>query len=303
MIAEKKDRRINVVEAKRLFASKTLPERDFDPKFIETLGNIQQPIIVRPIPNQHDTYEIIDGFLRYKSLREDEPVIIDIRYNADDPEVFKISNATFRRKPRTTYERALFYSGWVKVLESKGQGRGVQATVAGRADLSEAEISHYISIAEFFEKLRVKNVEETIFNALKIQSVNKLYELSTIENESLLMVMAEKLAKRSNISFQDLRDLILENEPPSIAEMFETEEEKAEEEKHRMEGLKKTAQGLEDRVDEAKKTLIILRTNIADNPRLYMSIEVTKRIRKISNAIKRIEKEANVIIELGKTDS
>ena len=135
MTEVKKKRKFGFVEASRIHPSRLLPGRESDDQLVDSIrrDGIQQPIIVRPSPHEKGMYEIIDGHLRYETIQKGQKVLVDVRYGANDAGVFKISEATFKRKPRTTYERSLFYSRWVKTLESTSQSPGAQRKVAKEA--------------------------------------------------------------------------------------------------------------------------------------------------------------------------
>jgi flagellar motor switch/type III secretory pathway protein FliN len=226
--------------------------------------------------------------------------VVDVRYDVEDSEVFKISEATFKRKPRNTYERALFYSSWVKTVEARHGSRGARTRVAQEAILSQAEVSQYLSIYKLFERLQSHSVSEKIFNALKNQSVNKLYALSNIENKNALLEVASKMAENPKMSLEELNDLIEEQASPTrmLQELIEEdrEEEEKENENSRIDQLKNVAQKLEGTLGETSKTLTVFRSTIADNPRMFLSPDVFKAISRMLNALRKIEREANRII-------
>jgi ParB/RepB/Spo0J family partition protein len=295
-----KSRKFMVVDTNKIHPSRLLPKRDPDPKLVETVkrDGIQQPIIVRPSPYEGSMYEIIDGHIRCIALHGDQKVLVDVRFNVDDAEAFRISEATFKRKPRNTYERALFYNSWVKTVEAKHGSRGAQAKVGQEANLSQAEVSQYLSICKLFERLQSDSVSEEIFNALKNQSVNKLYALSNVEDEKTLLEVATKMAERPKMKLKELKDLIEEQSPPEpmLEDLVEDKEEEKEIENYRMDQLKNAAQELEGTVGKTNRTLTALKSTITDNPRMFLFPDVFKTISRMLNALRRIDREANHII-------
>jgi len=229
MKQEAKTRKLAYAKVTRVHPSRLLPKREFDAKLVESMkrDGIQQPIIVRPSPQKSGMFEIIDGHIRYESVQENQTVLVDIRYGLDDVAIFSISETTFRRKPRNTYERAQFYKGWVKTVEAKHGSRGAQAKVANMANISEAEVSHYLSINRLFDRLRSQNIPETNFDALKNQGVNKLYALAKVEDKSTMLEVAAKMAENANMPLEELKDLIEEQTSPmrEIQELLEDDEE------------------------------------------------------------------------------
>jgi len=295
MNSNKENSRFAFVVAKNVHPSRILPTRGFDPELAASIrrDSVQQPLIVRPLPSEKGMYEIIDGYLRYKSVQADQKVLVLVRYDVTDVDVFKISEATFKRKPRNTYERAQFYKGWVKTVEAKHGSRGAQAKVASMANISEAGVSHYLSINRLFERLQSQNISERIFGALKNQSVNKLYALAKVEDNSAILEIAAKMAE-TDMSLNELMDLIEEQTSPLRALIEEDEE--AESESTGIDDLTSAAQELEVALDKAREVLMVFTSRIVVNPRRYVSPGIFKRIRTMLKALKKIEKEANRII-------
>jgi len=304
MTEAKKKRGFGFVEASRLNPSRLLPKRESDAKLEESIrrDGIQQPIIVRPSPYESNQYEIIDGHLRRKSVQDDQKVLVYVRYDVDDVEVFKLSEATFKRKPRTTYERSLFYSGWVKTVEATSGSRGAQKKVATEANLSQAEVSHYLSIAKLFERLQSQNIPEENFNALKNQGVNKLYALAKVEDDSAMLEVAAEMAENPNMTLKELKALIEEQTSPerAIERLAEEGLEEEESESNRIDQLTNATKELEAALDKAGEALKVFKSRIAGDPRKFLSPDVLKRTRRMLNALKKIEKEANRILSSGK---
>ena len=303
MTGVKKSRKFYFVEARRIHPSRVLPRREFDAELVESIrrDGIQQPIIVRPSPHESGMYEIIDGRLRYKSVQDDQKVLVDVRYGVDDADVFKISEATFKRRPRNTYERSLFYSSWVKTVEATSGSRGAQTKVSREANLSQSEVSHYLSISRLFERLQLQNIPERSFNALKNQGVNKLYALAKAKDELALLEIVAKMAENPNRTLEELRRLIKEHTSPMRAiERLAEEDYEEESESDKIDQLTNATQELEVALDKARETLTVFASKIVGNPSRFIYPDIFKRIRRMLNALKKIEKEANRIIRLGK---
>lgn len=295
MRTNKEKPKVAFVEARRIHPSKLLPTRELDPKLEESIRKygIQQPLIVRRSPHKKGMYEIIDGHLRHKSVKGNKKMLVVVRYDISDADVFKISEATFKRKQRNTYERAQFYKGWVKTVEAKHGSRGAQAKVASMANISEAGVSHYLSINRLFERLQSQNISERIFDALQNQSVNKLYALAKVKDNSAILEIAAKMVE-TDMSLNELMDLIEEQTSPLRALIEEDEE--AESESTEIGDLTSAAQELEVALDKAREVLMVFTSRIVVNPRRYVSPGIFKRIRTMLKALKKIEKEANRII-------
>ena len=99
-------REFKLVYARNLHQSTILPQREHNQELIESVKKvgIQTPLIVRLVEGKPGEYEIIDGGLRSAELRDDDQVLVDVRSDVKDSELFKISDATFKRKDRTAYE-------------------------------------------------------------------------------------------------------------------------------------------------------------------------------------------------------
>jgi len=203
-------REFKIIKAKFLHPSQVLPTREVEPSLLESVrrDGVQHPIIVRPSSTRKGMFEIIDGHLRFGCLDPEDQVTVDIRYDVDDEEVFRLSESTFKRKDRNTFERALFYAKWVEVVKSRYGEWGAQSRVAKESGLSEAQISQYLAIHKLFETLLEKGVKQEVFNVLKNQSINKLYELSRITDCSVLLEAADFLANNPNVSLEELKHAI-----------------------------------------------------------------------------------------------
>jgi len=206
-------RKIGVVPASKIRFSRILPRRDPCDEVLQSVkrDGWQLPLIVRPLGENPEEYEIIDGSMRRLALSNDQQVIVEIRYGVEDSEVFRIKEATFKRKQRTTYEKANFYSRWVRtVIEERGK-KGAQARVARTARMNEGEISQYLAIHKMFKELERLPTSATInLDALKNQSINKLYELSRLKGNPALLKIAEKLAMHPKMPIRELRHRVKE---------------------------------------------------------------------------------------------
>lgn len=165
-------RKIKQVYGRQLVLSTILPLRDVSDEIVESVRaeGQEQALIVRPHPTIPNKYEVIDGNIRLRGgFRPNQRVLVDIRQNVADKDVFTISERTFKRRDRTAYEKAMFYKKWVDTIG----GTGAQREVASLSKLSEPTISQYVKIAELFEKQENLGVEN--FIAIKFLSKDKLY--------------------------------------------------------------------------------------------------------------------------------
>lgn len=298
MDLNKENSRFAFVVAKNVHPSRILPTREFNPELAASIrrDGVQQPLIVRPLPGEKGTYEIIDGHLRHKSVQADRKVLVLIRYDVTDADVFKISEATFKRSQRNTYERAYFYRNWVETVAAKRGSLGSQKVVAEMAGLSQAEVSNYVSISRLFERLGMCNIALAVFNALKSQSVNKLYALAKVEDQSATLVMA-KMAEVPNMSLKELKKVIEKQTSPMRAiERLVEEDDEEESESIRIDQLTNAVQELEVAINKAREGLTSFTSKLVANPHRFISPDVFKRIRTMLNALKKIEKEAARII-------
>ncbi len=215
------EKNIKSVPAHNIHQSSILPPRQHNEeltKSVKQLG-IQQPIIVRPIAGKNDEYEIVDGQGRMEAVGNDEQVLIDVRHDLKDSEVFRISESTFQRKERTAYETARFYAAWLKTLEKQeGVVEGLQQKLADQANLSESSLSQYVAIARLFEKLQELAPKET-FSRLKALSINKVYKLSMLSDNPHLVDVATLFESKSETSIEEV-----ENTVSSLIDDARTEE-------------------------------------------------------------------------------
>jgi hypothetical protein len=227
---------------------------------------------------------------------------VDIRYDLDDTQVFELSEATFLRKSRNTLERSQFYAKWLKAEVSAKGERGAQTRLAKKVGLSQSEISHYLSINAVFARLQKQMVEEGIFNALKNQSVNKLYALSKVNGTSALVDVARKMADEPDMNLQQVRSVI-DDETALDRELERdlAEEAEPEEDSVRWElQLRKATEDLADALQQTGQTLTTLNRSVMTSPQRFFSHDMVTRVKKVLKALRKIEKEASEIIRSGK---
>ena len=205
--------KIDVVPASKIHFSKILPRRGPCYEVLESLrrDGWQLPLIIRPLRENPEEYEIIDGALRRWACKEDQPVLVEIRYGVKDSDVFRIREATFKRKQRTTYQKANFYFQWVQTISKERGKNGAQGRVARIANMREGEISQYLAIHRTFKELERLQISANInLSALKNQSINKLYEFSKLRGNQDLLEIASELAQHPNMPIRRLRRRVKE---------------------------------------------------------------------------------------------
>ena len=291
------NREFKWVPARKVYFSTILPRRDsYDDEIWESMkkDGIHQPLIVRPLPNNPEKFEIIDGSVRRLIIRDDDLVLVDVRYGVKDSEVFKISELTFKRSQRTTYERARFYARWVMVESKESGKRGAQARVAKKVRLTEGEISQYLAIHRMFTKLEPLPGSAAInFNALKNQSVNKLYELSKLTQDPVgLLKIAQELAEHPNMSVRELRHMV-DNETGLLLSRLVEEDPYETEDSEEVEPaeIAKLAQEMRSIADETRKELEFLEIEMKRMPKRFLKSEVLKELQKLRRRFKRLRKD------------
>ncbi len=297
-------REFKIIKAKYLRPSPILPKRESDSSLLESIerNGVQHPIIVRPSKSEEGFFEVIDGHLRLCCLNPEQEVVVDVRYDVSDEDVFRISESTFKRRGRNTFEKAVFYKKWVETVESLYGEWGAQSKVAKESGLSEAQISQYLAIHKLFETLSEKGVKQEIFNALKNQPINKLYELSRITDCSVLLEAADFLANNSNVSLEELKQAIEQirqklerKEQELLDEIAEALEESSSStltsQQHLSIGeLEEVIQKFKSKLDVTVPRLIKLKNlDIAKNANRVKKL--LKIIKRILRAFKDIEKE------------
>jgi len=200
-----------VVFASKIHFSTILPRKSPEDEVLRSVERygIQLPLIVRPLKENPEEYELIDGAIRRFALKKDQRVPVEIRYGITDSEVFRIREAISKRKRRTTRESAAFYSHWIQTMSEERGEKGAQARVARTARMSEGEISQYLAIHNAFNELERLPKSATInFDTIENQGVNKLYELSKLRGNPALLTIAQEFAKHPNMPIRKLRHKI-----------------------------------------------------------------------------------------------
>lgn len=222
-IKKLENRKFARVKAHKINPSSILPVRFHDNSVAESVKvvGIQQPLIVRPSPSCPGKYEIIDGGDRYETLDPEQIAYVDLRENATDLDVFKISEATSKRTQRSTYENAAFYAAYVGAVKKEAGEKGALARVAAETQISQSELSQYLSINKLFLKLDELDPESR-FRKLKEMGINKLYELSElIDNPKLLDVARQIEEKADSLTLEGISTIVndqLDNNPEELLE-------------------------------------------------------------------------------------
>jgi hypothetical protein len=193
------NRKFDLIPASKIHASSVLPQRKHGSEVADSVRSVgvQQPLIVRPLPDNSGEFELIDGSARLSCLKDDELVPAEIRFDVTkSSDVFRLSETTFRREGRTAFETSTFYFQWMEAIRAEtGLQTGLQTVLAQAAGLSEGAIAQYLSIARVFKKLAEQAPTEE-FSALKNQSMAKLYKISEIiENPALLETVRQMEGK------------------------------------------------------------------------------------------------------------
>jgi len=292
------NRKFERVRARKLHLSNILPRRVcYDDDILESMrkDGVQQPLIIRPHPDIPGEYEIIDGSMRYWAFSPDDLVLVDVRYGIKDSEIFTISDMSFRRMQRITFERAEFLASWVRV-EGRAQGkRGAQARVAEKARLTEGEISQYLAIHRMFTRLRELSAgtSET-FDALKNQSINKLYELSRLTGTHAFLQVAVQLAENPRMPVRELRRIVEEETSTEKVlyrlveeDLFETEPPKTID----YEKIAQLAQEMQEIDKDARRSLAAFEREIKREPEKFIESEILKELQRFKRRFKRLQKD------------
>lgn len=292
------NRKIEQVPARKLHLSNILPRRVcYNDDILESMkkDGVQQPLIIRPHPDIPGEYEIIDGSIRYWAFNPDDLVLVDVRYGIKDSEIFKISDRSFRRKQRITFERAEFFASWVKA-ESRAQGkRGAQARVAEKARLTESEISQYLAIHRMFTRLKELSAgtSET-FDALKNQGINKLYELSRLTGTPAFLQVAVQLAENPRMPVRELRRIVEEETSTEKVlhrlvkeDPFETEPPKAIDYAR----VTRLTQGMQEIDKDARRSMAAFEREIKREPEKFLERDILKELQRFKRRFKRLQKD------------
>lgn len=285
---------MHVVPASKLHFSRILPRRDGGSEVAESIRRIgvRVPLIVRPSEENPEEFEIIDGALRRSAINEDQGVIVAVLYGWTDSEVFRIHHATSKTKQRTTSEWAEYYTRWVQTVGKERGKAGAQAKVARMAGVNEGEICQYIAIHKMYMELIALAIYKSVpinLDALKNQSINKLYELSKLRGTPNLLQVAKELADHPNMSIRKLRRIVKEKMKKPLKRVI----------KHRKSGsrhkIKRTevnrlTQKLLKTINETKKNLKTLEKRMQLTPETYMKSRIPKELQRLQRRFKELQK-------------
>jgi hypothetical protein len=213
------------IKARDIVPSSILPLRKHSKEIRESVKSIgvQQPLIVRPSVRFPGKWELIDGRGRYETLDPEEYVVVEERADATDAEVFRISEATQKRSPRSANESALFYDDYVKAVAKETGEQGALTRVSREAQISPSQLSQYIAINELFTTLTTLK-PDTRFDKLKSMGINSLYNLSRLTNKrdllEVALVMEEKADQLTIEAIKEIVDNKLSEVPPELEELL-----------------------------------------------------------------------------------
>lgn len=296
-------REFKQVPARKIHRSNVLPSRDsYDRSFADSVreDGVQQPLIVRPDPKNPDEYEIIDGYGRLSFSKPEDVVTVEVRQVPKDSDVFKVSNMTFLRKGLSTYERARRLTSWINTLARESNAQGAQARVAKDARISESLISQYVTIDRMFRKLETLPERRTVnFDALKIQGVNRLYELARLtEHPSSLLKVSQQLSNEPQMRLEELKkrvDAALEEASPEeediLADLTEDPEVIERQRKKRQDETVELTQEMVKLADETRQDLTIFETRIKLLDAKLLNAEVLNVLPRLQRRFKRLQKE------------
>jgi ParB/RepB/Spo0J family partition protein len=211
------------VKAKNIHPSAILPLRTHagEIKASVVASGVQQPLIVRPIPSSPGEYQLIDGGERHGALDPEQEVYVDVRENATDAEVFKISEATSKRSPRNAAENASFYAAYVEAVKKETDDKGILVRVAKEAQISESELSQYLAINEVLVKLNKLNPASD-FTKLKLMGINKLYELTALTDHPKLVEVANEIEEKADsLTVEGVREIVDNMRQADISDIFD----------------------------------------------------------------------------------
>lgn len=232
---EDERREIKLVEVTLVHPSKILPSRQTVREVVESVekDGIQQPVVARPHPILEGKYEIIDGVNRVHGAMSSVPglsrfavgkkqeILVDIRYDVSDAEMFKLSKSFHTRGERNTYEQAEFYVKWIAAKAKElGKEEGALTEVAKELiteapnsplysmllNSKQSSLSQHCRVYEMFQKLEQKYPIED-FEALKSLGLNRLNALATaLDDEPKLIEAARKLKKNPDTSKERIKE-------------------------------------------------------------------------------------------------
>ena len=190
---------IKTVKAKYIHPSSVLPSREHGNDILESVRavGVQHLLIVRPLHSIPNEYELIDGLGRFKALDPESEVEVEVREGATDAEVFKISEATFKRTQRSTAETATFYATYVEAVKKETNENNAKQIVCRDSCISESQLSQYLAINRLFVKLTQLSSED-VFGGVRKLGINKLYELSKLEDNVQLLEVAKQVEEKAD---------------------------------------------------------------------------------------------------------
>ncbi len=221
MSSEKQNRiarKLLKLKAKNIHPSSVLPSKDHDPTLLGSVRaeGLQQLLIVRPVASKPGEYELIDGSGRLKALNPEEEIVVDVRENASDTDVFRISEATSKRTEMNTYEKATFYAAYLEAVKKEIGEKGTLTRVAKESLISESQLSQYLTINQLFLKLSQLSPELKL-ESLKRMGINKLYKLSALTSDPALLDIAKETEdKADNITIGEIEGLVERSESEAL---------------------------------------------------------------------------------------
>jgi hypothetical protein len=216
-------RMLVVVKAKDILPSSILPSRNHEPQLAESVKTVgmQQFPIVRVHPTLPNKFEIIDGTGRVEGIDAEDEVCCDVREKVSDAGIFKISEATSKRNQRNAYENAVFYDAYVETVKKETGEKGAIARVATEAQISESELSQYLSIKKLFDKLSLLD-SELEFPKLKRMGINKLYALSNLVDHPKFLETAQEVEQKAEwLTTEAITELVCKVHHAEIEKMVE----------------------------------------------------------------------------------
>jgi len=186
------------VKAKCIHPSTIIPSREHDYEIVESVKTVgvQQPLVVRCLASKPGEYELIDGSGRLHALNPEDEVYVDIR-EANDGQVFRISEATQRRTSRNTCGNAAFYAAYLEAVKKEIGEKGALARVAAETKVSKSELSQYLEINRLFLRLGQFD-QESEFRKLGTMGINKLYALTKLTDSTRLLDAAIQIEKSAD---------------------------------------------------------------------------------------------------------
>jgi hypothetical protein len=184
------------VKAKNIQSSNVIPSRGHEQRFLDSVrtSGVQQPLIVRPSLSNPAKYELIDGHGRLETVEPEQEGCVEVRTDSDS-EAFRISDATSKATPKSTFESAEFYAAYVAAVKKETGEKGALVRVAAETGLSESELSQYLAINKLFLELH-KLDEEANFPMLKTMGMNKLYKISELAGNPDLLRAAQEIEEK-----------------------------------------------------------------------------------------------------------